>query len=188
MTSTNISHYSYVYAKKGVDGRDGTLLCFNIHLIYPECIPEKAAKLVKYYETSQRGIVMNFGDVFTIATTHLKAKAEFDYVRFAQIQELLMFANAKNVLLCGDFNEPETGSVLAYTKSKGFVNCIETTWTTCKTRQGKTKICNEDYVMMKGSSFRVDSILTVPDLGKSTQLLSTSYPSDHIALAVKFSF
>lgn len=167
---------------------------------------------------SQRGLVLAFGSTdLVVAATHLKAKSGFEAVRHAQINQLMYAMTtaspatfwSEQAIIVGDFNEPpeaEGGGdgVLDHLKMHGFADLCnelrwlssgdEWPWTTLKTRSGATKACIEDYIVIgrrvefEAALGRICGSLATdyPHAGK--QLLSSTYPSDHVALAGRFLF
>ena len=149
---------------------------------------------------------------FTVATTHLKAKAGYHQLRLAQgldlLERLRRFSADRPVLLCGDFNAPPTEAIVqalgadasglrSVYKELSDDGVTETAYTTWKIRGGKrpgeqnVDTCTTiDYIWCDRVKVDVEALLSIPseqDIGPR-RLPSCSYPSDHLSLAAIVTF
>ncbi len=138
------------------------------------------------------------GRSLRLATTHLKAKAGHEEVRAEQVRELLAaLADTEAPLLVGgDFNDVPGSPAHALMASHplglsssyaDLASGAEPDWTTWKVRATGEARRTIDY-LWHSEDLRPVACLSIPadhDIGP-TRLPSDRYPSDHLALLVRY--
>lgn len=144
-----------------------------------------------------------------VVTTHLKAKVEFEAMRTVQanaLAELLGRAELNDAgltVLCGDFNTTGDSEAIQSILGRGFNSAYrdlrhahlgedsEPAWTTWKIREAvKKQTIDFIFHRQPHPTWQLDDVWCVPEdsnFDPSIALPCSVYPSDHIALAAKFS-
>ena len=163
--------------------------------------------------TNQVSVILHLKVVGTnqeiaVATTHLKAKYNWDRLRYEQGKYLIDYLKNNYehipIVLCGDFNaDPDEkiyGTIKESDLNVGSAYCLlsedkntEPPYTTWKIRGlnggREADVCRSiDYMWYTASSLEVKSLLQIPTaeaIGKN-RLPSANYPSDHLSLAAHF--
>ncbi|CAF1273436.1 unnamed protein product, partial [Didymodactylos carnosus] len=135
---------------------------------------------------------------------HLKAKKSFSHIRKEQTETILKFlhthySTSKNIIIAGDFNgEPSEDfyQILTYDKFSSAYKILlgngrnEPEFTTWKFRPNDEQCHTIDYIFYKSTNILQPlAYLTLPtkkEIGENG-LPSEQYPSDHLALGIKFS-
>ncbi|CAF0956429.1 unnamed protein product [Didymodactylos carnosus] len=135
--------------------------------------------------------------------THLKAKKQFADSRTQQAQAIVEFiknhySKTSHILLAGDFNGERDEEFYKIILSCGFSSAYSTLlngepeFTTWKFKQRgsteKEECRTIDYIFYNAEGFTPLEYLSLPQKSEigTNALPSRNYPSDHLALAVKF--
>ena len=138
-----------------------------------------------------------------IVATHLKAKKGFEAQRQMQCDAIAKYLNLDEspldmTIICGDFNtDPDSKAVLALLEQTTSVNLesayrtvvgSEPNWTTWKIRDAVKKKTIDFIFHDKESAWQPVDAWDIPRSGidEEVALPCERYPSDHLALAVKF--
>lgn len=193
-----VHSYNGLYFHKPKGGVDGSaLFVTNKYKIL-------RYEMIEYYkflkdDSSQVAIIAEIeiseNKSIIFATTHLKAKPEFEEKREHQIQVLLEqiklfnIDNNPNVIITGDLNTEPSGSVYPIIINAGYKSAYPVdSWTTYKYRL--EEVCrNIDYIFYS-VNLELNNILEIPDkqLIGINGLPNQFYPSDHMSLFATFSF
>ncbi|XXQ30727.1 Nocturnin [Plasmodiophora brassicae] len=173
-----------------------------IYHVYGESPKDNQVLAIVHLRDGDRSIL--------VANTHLKSKKGFEEVRRRQAseaRELILatideIGGVDGVIFAGDFNteggvdEPVYKEMLAggFTSAYGVVNGAEPSWTTWKTRWNgakySTKKAVEDFVFFAGANLRCVEVASLPDddAVPESRYPTTTFPSDHFHLRVRFQF
>lgn len=134
-----------------------------------------------------------------VATTHLKAKSEFESLRVKQVTELLSAINEFNcdgypLVFAGDLNTEPSGEVYPLILNQGFSSSYhDAKFTTYKIRNnrdngGESEFCRTiDYIFYRNlTCIDVIPLPTKEEIGPNG-LPTETHPSDHLNLTAKFS-
>jgi len=184
--------YRSIFKKKVNDSLDGCVLCWKSSITLVDSMT------IEYMEGfSQVAIVgcftMENGMGVCVATTHLKASVGNEDVREREGRILIEKISAFNtnnypVIICGDFNDVPDSLVSNVMQSNHYSpGSSMNQWTTWKKREEVVKR-TIDYIW-HSSGLTPVSILSVPeDESCPVFLPAIYYPSDHLAISVKYSF
>lgn len=159
-------------------------------------------------QSNQVAIIAQFqtktsaGTVFSVGTTHLKAKRGYDQNRKLQGEFITKYlednCSDAPVIFCGDFNAESKEPVYAVMKgcSLGLSSAYSTLsadnsepkYTTWKIRPKGEECHTIDYIWYTKKGLKVKAVLNVAsddEIGKD-RLPSFRYPSDHLSLVCDF--
>lgn len=181
--------YTRYYLKKmSDDNQEGCLILVNqkrFTILYQFALQLKEGR-------SQVAIVMklrdiNTGYVFSLVSTHLKAKPGFEEIRLDQCKAIIDIIKDDECIFCGDFNDVPDSLFYNYlTKECGFKDVYQDTermYTTCKKRE--ELVCRViDYIFIRSKKLNAAKTIEAPDLNTLPEigLPSEGYPSDHVLI------
>ena len=131
-----------------------------------------------------------------VAVTHLKAKSEFDDVRFHQTKALLSLlaahrANGLPIVLAGDFNTEPASTAIALVTKEGFRSAYDLSslkYTTWKIRPPSEACRVIDYIFYSPESLQLVAVTPMPTPNEipHPRLPSARFASDHLPLQATF--
>ncbi len=157
---------------------------FSVRAWHTACVGVAAAQAtLRHVESGEHVVVL---------ATHLKAKASGEAQRAAQLQALVRMlqwpgAGGSRLIVMGDFNASlDEEAVWQFTAETQLRSASACAWTTWKRRVDRGEVRRTiDYVLVR--DLHATRYLDVPG-GLTVPLLTAGYPSDHLLVAVEFTF
>lgn len=161
-------------------------------LFYKSSFQLCTAHMFTYADSSQPCIIAKltrYDKELIVCNTHLKAKSGNEEIREAQMIEMLskVFVRKEpgdEVIIAGDFNDVPGSGAYNRLLEQGYHDTGFYPYTTCKEREGRVERIS-DYLF---HSSWLSPVAHVDVPREARPLPSAEYPSDHLAVIVRFEY